>query len=157
MTSEDSPVRVVLDTNILFSALARGMDSPPSKIVELARRGAIEAVVSPFILQELEKALLMKASWEPARLVPLKRQLKSFLTLVRTRSRVDIAGLPAGDNRILECAIDARARGEQSSPCAGFASARVLVTGDAKHLLPLVDFRGVRIMSPARFLEEYFP
>ncbi len=43
------------------------------------------------------------------------------------------------DNRILECAVAARAD--------------YLVTGDKEHLLPIETFRGVRIVSPAGFLD----
>jgi predicted nucleic acid-binding protein len=43
------------------------------------------------------------------------------------------------DNRILECAVHARAH--------------FLVSGDQHHLLPLREFQGVAIVSPAAFLE----
>ncbi len=42
------------------------------------------------------------------------------------------------DNRIIECAVEAKAD--------------ALITGDKQHLLPLRTFRGIRIVSPAEFL-----
>ena len=43
------------------------------------------------------------------------------------------------DNRILECALSARAH--------------YLVSGDRRHLLPLRKFRGVSIVTPAEVME----
>ena len=44
------------------------------------------------------------------------------------------------DNRILECAVDAKAH--------------VIITGD-KHVHALGPFRGIAIMSPREFLDAY--
>lgn len=46
------------------------------------------------------------------------------------------------DNRSIECAI------------AGNAS--YVVTGDKKHLLPIGEYKGVQILSPASFLAPLF-
>jgi putative PIN family toxin of toxin-antitoxin system len=134
------PPRVALDTNVLFSALARGKGSPPFQILELARRGRIEAVVSPFILQELETVLGTKAGWDERRLAGLRRQLRRFVRLVRPHTRVSVVAKPDADNRILECALD--------------AGADVLVTGDREHLQPLRVFRGVTILSPREYVDR---
>ena len=42
------------------------------------------------------------------------------------------------DNRYIECAVEGKAD--------------YLVTGDKKHLLPLNEYEGVQILSPASFL-----
>ena len=44
------------------------------------------------------------------------------------------------DNRILECAIQARVD--------------FLVSGDTKHLQPLKEYEGITILGPAAFLDE---
>jgi predicted nucleic acid-binding protein len=41
--------------------------------------------------------------------------------------------------------------------CALAGEADYLVTGDKKHLLPLRQFRGIRIISPAEFLKRLAP
>jgi len=142
MNPGGSLLRVVLDTNVLFSALALRKDSPPFRILELARDGKIVAVVSPFILAELERNLREKAGWELAPLVDLRRKLKGFLTLVETRSRVTVIKRVVADNRILECVVD--------------AGAHVLITGDKKDIRPLGTFGGAKILTPREFLDEYF-
>ena len=53
--------------------------------------------------------------------------------------KVDIVKNDEADNRILECALEAQAH--------------YLVSGDKRHLLPLKKFEGIRIVSPAEFLE----
>lgn len=135
--------RVVIDTNVLFSAAALPKDSPPTRILDLARAGKISAFASPFILGELERNLARKADWEEERLQVLRKKLKGFLSIITPTSRVDAIKRVAGDNRVLECALDAKAD--------------VLVTGNMKDLRPLGDFRGIQIMTPREFLDEYFP
>ncbi len=44
------------------------------------------------------------------------------------------------DNRILECALD--------------AEVDALITGDRTDILPLREFRGIRIVAPREFLES---
>jgi putative PIN family toxin of toxin-antitoxin system len=142
MIPESKPLRVVIDTNVLFSALALGKDSPPLKILELAREGKIEAVVSPFILAELENALARKAGWDHHRILELRRRLKTIFVLIEPRSHFTIIKRKDADNRILECAVDAQAK--------------VLVTGDQKDIRPLEHVNEVEILSPREFLEKYF-
>ena len=135
-------MRVVLDTNVLFSAVALGKDSPPLKVMGLAREGRIEAVVSPFILAELENALAQKAGWNHHNILDLRQKLKPILTLIEPRTHLKIIRRKDADNRTLECAVDAQAK--------------VLVTGDKQDLRPLGHFGNVEILSPREFLDKYF-
>lgn len=139
MSRENKILRVVIDTNVLFSALALAKDSPPSRTLGLAQEGRIAAFVSPFILGELEKNLSRKAGWDEERLQALRRALRSFMTVIVPASRVDVIKTCEADNRILECALD--------------AAADILVTGDRKDILPLREFRGIRILAPREFLD----
>lgn len=142
MISESKPLRVALDTNVLFSALALGKDSPPLKVLELARQGKIEAVVSPFILAELENVLARKAGWDHHRIIELRRKLKTIFVLIEPRSHFTTIKRKDTDNRILECAVDAQAK--------------VLVTGDHKDIRPLGRVNEVEILTPREFLVKYF-
>lgn len=142
MNPENKPLRIVLDTNVLFSALAIGKDSPPLKVVELAREGRIEVVVSPFILAELENALVYKAGWDHHRVLELRRRLKTTFLLIEPHSHLTIIKRKDTDNRILECAVDAQAK--------------VLVTGDQMDIRPLGRISGAEILTPREFLEKYF-
>lgn len=143
MTSGGSPLRVVLDTNVFFSALAFPAESPPSKVFHLLLDGKIQAVCSPFILHELEQALQRKAGWEAEPLQQLRRHLKPILTWIVPTSHLAVITRLEADNRILECAVDAHAD--------------VLITGNMKDIRPLGAFRGIQIMTPREFLTQYFP
>lgn len=96
-------MRVVLDTNVLISALAFP-GSKPDQILYRIRRGEMA-------------------------LHPTER-----LTVVTAND---------DDNRILECALAARAE--------------FLVTGDAQHLLPLGSYRDTKIVTPSQFLDLLRP
>ena len=54
--------------------------------------------------------------------------------------RLAVITAKESDNRILECAV------------AGQAA--FIVTGDRKHLLPLGEYSGIRIVSPADFVRS---
>jgi len=141
--SPEGKLRVVIDTNVLFSALAFPKDSPPAKLLELARSGTIEIVVSPFMVNELERNLRRGASWDEARLLVLRSRLKTVLSLVEPAIRVNVIKRIEADNRILECALEAKAD--------------ALVTGNMKDLRPLGTFQGIAILTPREFLDRYFP
>jgi uncharacterized protein len=139
MKAADGRLRLVLDTNVLFSATAFGRDSPPAGILSLARRGAVRTFVSGFILDELERNLLRKAGWERTRVRSLRRELRGFLSVIEPSARVDAIRRNEADNRILECAVA--------------AGADVLVTGDRRDIRPLGTFAGILILTPREFLD----
>jgi putative PIN family toxin of toxin-antitoxin system len=136
-------LRVAADTNVLFSALAFFQESPPARVLELARSGAISLFLSPFILQELEELLRRKISWEEPALLALRRRLAGLARMIEPRGRLQVNKRVEADNRILECAVA--------------ATAHVLVTGNLKDLRPLGTFRGIAILTPREFLDAYFP
>ena len=143
MTSGGKPLRVVIDTNVLFSALAFPAESPPAKVFRLLLDGKIHASCSPFILHELEHTLQAKAGWETEQLQRLHRRLKPVFTWLVPTSHIAVITRLDADNRILECAVDAHAD--------------VLITGNMKDLRPLGAFQGIAILTPREFLSKRFP
>ena len=143
MKAEGKPLRVVVDTNVLFSALAFPAESPPSKVFQLIVDGKVEAFCSPFILTELDQTLHAKARWDEEQLRRLRRRLKPVFTVLVPTSRISVIKRIEADNRILECAVDAHAD--------------VLITGNMKDIRPLDSFRGIVILTPREFLVRYFP
>jgi predicted nucleic acid-binding protein len=65
--------------------------------------------------------------------------IRSIATVIVPSESVSVVTAKQDDNRILECALAARAD--------------FLVTGDRAHLLPLGSFRGTRIVTPREMLE----
>lgn len=143
MPPEGDLLRVVVDTNVLFSALAFPAESPPSKLFRLILDGKVHAFASPFIVDELEHNLRTKAGWGDEQLRLLRRRLKPVITFIVPTSHLAVVKRIEADNRILECAVDAHAD--------------ILITGNLKDLRPLGVFQGIEILTPREFLSRHFP
>lgn len=131
--------RVVCDTNIYISAFIFP-GSKPDLVLNLARQGLIELYVSPFIIDELRRVLEEKFRLDDTKIREVTERVRELSTIVEPEVRVSIIQEKQDDNRILECAIQARAH--------------YLVTGDTKHILPLREYQGISICSPADFLQR---
>ena len=133
-------LRVVLDTNVLLSALLFPGGSP-DQIFTLVRRQSIDLYFSPFILDEFRRVLRSKFLHSEREANTRAAYLLRFGQIVEPRERLTVITAKEDDNRILECALAAKAE--------------YLVTGDKAHLLPLKRFRRVEIVSPAEFLRFF--
>jgi putative PIN family toxin of toxin-antitoxin system len=134
--------RVVLDTNIFLSAFTFG--GKPEIVLELARAGRIQLVVSTFILAELASILKRKFAWGDEDIREALMIVGRHADLVKPGMRLRILEDEA-DNRVLECAVEGRAEW--------------IISGD-HHLLNLKEFRGIQIVRASDFLsisEEYDP
>ncbi len=131
-------MRVVLDTNVIVS----GLNFPGNErlVLELALRGRFELCLSPFILEEVAGVLGRKFDWTEERSSQALRALGDAATVVEPRRLPEVFESGHADNRILECAVE--------------VSADCLVTGDRRHLLPLEEHQGARILNAPRFLSE---
>lgn len=132
-------MRVVLDTNVLVSALAFP-GGPPSRVLELASEEAVEAFVSPTLLRELARVLRDKLGLPDDTVSELTSAAAGICNLVTPRIQVDELRRDPDDNRVLELAAE--------------AEADYIVTGNLRHLRPLAEWRGTKIRTPAEFLEE---
>ena len=131
-------MRVVLDTNVLLSALAFP-GSQPDQVLQRVRRGEVELFLSPFILAELERILRDKFRFTKRQTDERMNVIRRLATLVEPTERIALVTAKDDDNRILECALAARAD--------------YLVTGDKEHLLPLRSIGTTQIVTPAALLE----
>jgi predicted nucleic acid-binding protein len=115
---------------------------PPSRIVEEAIDGRLELVLPEPVMDELERILTGKLGFGSERW----REVEMFLPELAANT-APAAEAPAeavtgdpDDDLILACAVT--------------AGVEVLVSGDRKHLLPLGEHRGVRILTPQALLAE---
>ena len=131
-------MRIVLDTNVLISALSFP-DSKPDEILSHIRRGEIELFTSEFILSELGRVLNNKFRFTKSETEARLRAIRGVAHLVTPTERLTLVTAKDDDNRILECAVTAQVE--------------FLVTGDKQHLLPLGSYGGIKIVSPAQFLD----
>ncbi len=130
------PPIVVFDTNVLLSGV--GWKGRPFKCLELARSGEVEAITCLEILSELAEKLTSKLSFATEQANDTILDLLGFLKLVSIDGTLKAVDADPDDDKILECAL------------AG--SARFVVTGDRRHLLPLRSFRGISLVTPAEFV-----
>lgn len=129
-------MRVVLDTNVLISAIVFGGN--PREILDAVFRGEIALYFSRFILEELEAVLgRPKFGFPPEVIQTILTELNTAGTLFVPTIRIDGIKEDSGDNRMIECAVE--------------ANADYLVTGDA-HLPDLKRYKQVKIMNPTDYL-----
>jgi uncharacterized protein len=129
-------IRVVLDTNILVSALLSPNGPPAQTFLAVLFEPEMQLCVSGEVFAEYEEVL------RRPRLNRSDREIEASLRAIRERGfwvkltdRIHVCTDP-DDNIFLEC--------EQA------ATAHFLVTGNAKHFPP--EWRGTRIVSAREFL-----
>jgi len=135
-----SKPKVVIDTNVFVSGLT--FKGKPREVLDLIWRGDIEACISSFIFKELEETLKKDFSWDRDQIKHTIEKIKAKTILVQPKNKVSVIKENDDDNRILECAIEGRVQ--------------YLISGDRKHLLPLKEYQGTKILSPAEFLKLLF-
>jgi putative PIN family toxin of toxin-antitoxin system len=133
-------MRVVLDTNVLLSALVFP-GSKPDEVLAFVRRGEVELFLSPFILAELERILFEKFRFTARQTADRVAAIRRMATIIEPTARVALVVTKDDDNRILECALAVRVD--------------YLVTGDKEHLLPLRSIDTTVIITPAAFLDRW--
>ena len=130
--------RVVLDTNVYISAVLFG--GKPERIRLLAKEGEIEVLVSEAILFEIAEILRRKFRWTSRKISHLIDDIRQYTILITPCRRISRIKEDEPDNRILECAVE--------------GEAHYIVSGDKRHLLPLKEYRGIKIVSPHTLLEQ---
>ncbi len=129
-------MRVVLDTNVIVSAL--NFPGNERMLLELALRGRFQFFLSLFILEEVAGVLTRKFGWDEERTARAIRVIENAAIVIEPPRLEEMIEGGHADNRVLECAVA--------------ANADYLVTGDRRHLLPLEEHRGTRIVNAPRFL-----
>lgn len=129
--------KVVLDTNVYISAILFG--GKPEEIRKLSKEKKIEILISEAILKEIAEALRRKFKWQSWQISQAIDEIRGFVTLVVPQQTISVIKEDDPDNRVLECAIEGKAQ--------------YIVSGNEHHLLPLKEYQGIRILSPAEFLE----
>ncbi|MBI5100615.1 MAG: putative toxin-antitoxin system toxin component, PIN family [Nitrospirae bacterium] len=130
-------MKVVFDTNIYISAFIT-----PGGHGEIAYQKAIDGEIQLFssvpILTEMAGKLQDKFKWDAEHVTEAVRHIAAVAVVLKPKKRLSVLA-DEPDNRVLECAAE--------------AGAEVIVTGD-KHLLKLDSYRGIGIITLAKFLEN---
>lgn len=140
---QDQLPRIVVDTNIVMGGLINPDHSSSGKVIQLWLDGGIEVLVSQAIQGEYLDIFSKMRFGSPTAVATRERKLKCLLVNARSvepEVRFNYVPEDPADNRFLECAV------------AGQAGC--IVTQD-RHLLTLVEFRGVHIMTAGDFIRRY--
>lgn len=132
-------LRVVLDTNVIISALL--FKGEANKILSSWQAGKIKLPVSKEVIEEYVKTL----SYPKFNLTKqeikylLEEEIFPFTEPVEVNSQFNIIKEDSADNKFLSLAVDSKAE--------------YLISGD-KHLLNLIKIHKTKIISIAEFLSR---
>jgi predicted nucleic acid-binding protein len=111
-------------------------------VIEAAIDGRIELVVVDPVLDELARVLTLKFGFDPERL----REIRVLL--------IDLAGTPTATPAKTPEAITGDPDDDVILACGAEAEVQLIVSGDRRHLLPVGEYRGIRIITPQALLAE---
>lgn len=136
-------LRVVLDTNVLISALLKPI-SLPNQIFQAFRNKKFLLITSPQIVAEVEDVLNRPGIVVLSKMTPKDRELfiEKLLELSLVTSGklgVEVIKDDPDDDKFISCALEGKAE--------------YIVSGD-KHLLDIGEYEGVKIISPREFIEN---
>ena len=130
--------KVTLDTNILISAM--GWEGNPKEVFSKIINKEIDLIVSNTQFDEFSRVLdYPKFEFTEEQKNKFMKLILKVATFVKPVEKIDIIKQDPDDNMILECAIAGKADH--------------IITGDP-HLLELKEFRGIKIVTAKKFLDE---
>ena len=131
-------VKAVIDTNVIVSA-AKSTDGNPAQIFEMLLLEEITNYTTKDIIGEIKEVLARPTI--KLNLIGQEFILNNFeksSVKIQTISKFNIVKEDPDDNKFLECAVDSKAE--------------YIISGD-DHLLKLKEFKGIKIVTPAEFVE----
>ncbi len=132
-------IRVVIDTNVVISALLFG--GVPGGLIPLWKSGRIKPFVSKQIVDEYLRVLAYPKfilSEEEINYILYKEVLPYFEVVEIKAGKIIIQEDPA-DDMFIRCALSGKAK--------------VIISGDS-HLLSLKSYQKVKIITPSQVLKE---
>ena len=138
-------IQIVLDTNVIISAIVNP-DGSPGKILEQVFDQEVSLCLSPPMIDEIRRVLrypkIVNSLKQKGRTVELEEEkIDKIVEIARvTTGQVTIkpTATDPDDDMFLECAIE--------------ANADYIISGD-DHLKDLGNFQGVPILTPRDFLD----
>lgn len=130
--------KVVLDTNILISAL--GWKGKPHRIMEMVANNELELFISDKQFIELSRVLnYPRLNFTVEQKSRFKEFILEIASFVKPAIKLDVIKNDPDDNIILECAL--------------VAGVDYVVSGD-DHLLSIKKFGKIKILTADEFLNE---
>lgn len=131
--------KVVLDTNILISAL--GWNGPEARLIRLILENSLTLCTSSVLLAEfLRVASYPKFQIETKESMEFVSRILDKALLIKPNTQINVIQSDPDDNRVLECAVTAKVD--------------FIVSGD-KHLIDLKEYLGIQILTTTAFLNVF--
>ena len=132
-------MRIVLDTNVFVSGVFfRG---PPYEILKAWQDDRFQLVISEEILQEYrEVGEALAKRFSGVDLSPILELLIVKAELTESQSLLEVVCDDPEDDKFLACAL------------AG--NSKLIISGD-KHLLKVSGYRGVKVIKPRKFFDDF--
>lgn len=132
---------VVLDTNVLVSALLSSAGAP-AEIIRRWQAEIFDVAISPALINEFERVLTYPRvrkylKFSPTEIDTFIQQLQTIILVVEPDLRLDVVKADPDDNRVLECAV---------------ASGAAYIVSGNDHLLDLKEYEQIVILNPSGFL-----
>ena len=134
LDTKKSLVRVVIDTNILISAI--GFGGKPRQILTLLLDKKIKVVISPILLAEFREVIHKKFPYLIKELLIIENKFTKIMVHVHPKESLTIVR-DIDDNRVLEAAVE--------------GNCHYIITGD-KDLLVLKSYQHIKIVTSEQFL-----
>ena len=132
-------IRAVIDTNVTVSGLLFG--GLPLKIIHAALARQFEWVISPILINELERVLRSdKFALSDHEIQVLTAPILGLAEIIVPEKTLSVITRCPADNRVLECAVEGR--------CS------VIVSGDRRDLLSLKRYHHVEIVTARQFFDR---
>lgn len=129
-------MRLVLDTNVLVSAIVFG--GAPRRVLSTVLTGANQLVLSSVLLDELRRVLVgPKFRYPLAAAARIDAEVRELADIVEPSVRLAVITADRADDRVLECAVEGRAD--------------AIVSGDGD-LLALGRYEGIPVCRAQDFL-----
>lgn len=132
----ENPVKVILDTNLIVSALVYG--GKPEQIYRLVLEKKIIAYISPFIITEVIEVLTKKFHFNQIKLRQIERKVRKNFIVINPTEVISFVRDP-DDARVLEAAVE--------------GDCNYIITGD-QDLLDLKEYQKIKILTAEEFLSE---
>lgn len=132
-------MKIVLDTNVFISGIFFG--GPPSQILQSWRKSQIKIVLNEQILKEYQMVgEEISAKYPLINIEPIIELFTIFGEFVETKGITETICEDPDDNKFIECAIASQSK--------------LIVSGD-KHLLTLSGYKGIEVLKPRQFTDNY--
>ena len=138
IATEGKPQRVLLDANVIVSALVFG--GKPGHILALLLEKKFCVISSPILFAEIEDVINKKFPLSSEDLRLFRKQTQKTFEIVNPKETISLLK-DDSDNRVLEAAVEGKCQ--------------YIITGD-KELLSLGKFKGVKIVKVAEFLDIFY-